>query len=601
MNKKKSALVIILSFFMIILLATFIIAQSEEYEEDPIELSYSCLEERLGDNCGDSRNIEEISFNLLAMSYDSSIQSDCVLSLIDKGSENCWGDKESASCNIRNTALAIMALDYVGEDVDNYVNWLLDRKKQETDLTWFLEIDANNKTECNINGKNFVINSNKKITGSNPSGLSKTFNNYWFEIRDVKRDYVVSCDRDFLVSLLYQKPGSNVFYVPGKTDSAPAHDSITTKVESYCFSTSSKCDYVGSLWAALALSRFEEDIYYYLPYISAMYDEPSNKKYIPSAFLYMLTGEDDYSSELLELQKQNKYWDEGNNKLYDTSLALLALEDFSDSTITAKEYLLSVRETSGCWSSNTPFILYAGWPKIPYTSSSGTTASDCESFNYYCVPRAECSSDKTLENFWCSALSDICCETQPQEEFCEEKGGQICSEDKECSQAEVVAADTVSCCLGSCIEISEENECEDMGYICRDECSDSEEEQFSYSDSCDAESFGQICCSQKASKGTNWLLIILLIVLIVLVILAIIFRNQLKVLWFKTKNKFKPGKPPSSTSRFSPPPFSRQVRPRPFARPPINRRPPVRSSRRSKSSRDKDFDETMRKLRDMSK
>jgi len=592
MKIKKSVEFSILALVLIMIFIFPVIAEEEISE---IEKSYTCLKEQLGDNCGDSKNTEQNVFNLLAMAYDSGVQSDCKSSLLNKQNSNCWGDADSSVCKIKPTALSVLALNHIGQDVDNSVKYLLDKRKSNTGLTWFLEIDANNKTQCTINGKTFSIEENKKIIGTEPQGLKKAYNNYWFEIQDISKNYTISCDQDFISALLYQKPGSSVYYVSSKTNSAAAHDSVTERVESYCFSIGSECDYEGSLWTTLALANVGEPVSVYLPYLTAMADESINKKYFPSTFLYILTGADDYYSEIITLQKQGKYWDEGNNKLYDTSLALLGVQNsYTDEVDNTKAYLLSLRESSGCWNSNTALLLYSGWPKSPYYVED-SSISDCTSYNYFCVPYGECSDNDKLDNFYCSALSETCCQVQPIELSCDEKQGIVCNIDEECTGSEVIAGDTNYCCLDSCIVIEEENQCEELSYICKSECNGEEQEMISYSDDCE---FGDVCCGAEEKKQTNWLLIIFLIILIILVILAIIFRNQLKVWLFRIKNKVRHGKGPSQTGRPSMPPSFPGMASRPGpARRPINRRVPVRA----RGSKDKEFDDTMRKLREMSK
>jgi hypothetical protein len=337
-----------------------------------------------------------------------------------------------------------------------------------------------------------------------------------------------------------------------------------------------------------------------------MSDDSSNSKYIPSAFLYMMTGADFYSSELRELQKQNKYWQEDTNKFYDTALSLLALYGTTvEEETNAKEYLLSIQEDSGCWNSDTAFILHSAWPKSP-SSGGGTTSSGCEEFNHYCVSTGDCSLQNILDNFDCDSSADICCALEPELETCDEKQGMVCDDGYECTGSLVVAEGTTECCLGSCLEAVNENECEqeDSGYVCRGECFDDEEEK---SFSCTG--IKKCCASKESSGGSMFWIIVLLIILIILVVLAIIFRNQLKIWLFKIKSKFKSGKAPTPSQRPSPPGFPQPMRRILPSRPPIGRTIPSRiparetqkNSSKKSSSNDKDFDETMRKLRDMTK
>ena len=594
MKVKKGVNILILSVSIIFLISSLGLIIAQEVTE--IDKAYACFESELGDDCGGSRSTKQNAFNLLASSYDGGLQADCKTSLLDKLRTDCWGETDTGSCGIKSTALATLALEHIQEDVDDYRDWLLSKKITNTGLTWFLEIDANNKTVCDINGKSVTIEDNKKITGSSPVGLSKAYNNYWFEIKDIKKNYTISCDRDFITALLYQKPSSTVFYVSSETKSASEFDTIVEKVNSFCFSTSNQCDYEGSLWASLALAKLGEDASPYLPYIVTMADKTENKKYLPSSFLYILTHSDDYYDEIVSLQKSGNFWDESRNKFYDTALALLALSDVStDETDRARKYLISVQKDSGCWQSDTAFILHSVWPRSALLSGGGgATISFCEDFGYYCQPSGECEIEDKLNNFYCSSVAEICCQKRFQESTCSEKAGIICNLDEDCSGNRVAAYDTSECCLGDCVLIDIKPECVERGYDCRTSCDDStEEEKISYSSSC---SFDDVCCSKKPVEESRFggLLMFLLIVLIILIILAIIFRKKLKM-WI---GRFR-GRKNAKNAR----PISRQPRMAiPRALSPIRRPVPRYSARpRPSPGKDKEFDDTMKKLRDMSK
>jgi len=561
-----------------------------------VDKAYACFENEVGNDCGNTKSTKQNAFNLLAGSHKSSIQSSCISALKQKIKENaCWGETDTGSCNIKSTALAVLSLNQVGENVNNHVNWLLSNRISEKELTWYLEIDSNNQTECNINGQKITIDNNKKILGSAPTGLVKAYNDYWFEIKDTSKNYSVSCDRDFISALLYQKKGSSSFHVSSETKSAYEFDTITESVNSLCFSTSNTCDYEGSLWATLVMSKLGEDISSYLPYLTAMSENTENKKYLPSAFLYLLTRSDDYYNELISLQKSNGYWDESRNKFYDTALALYALQSVDSSEIDlSKRYLLSNQKESGCWPSDTSFILHAAWPKNPTISGGkGSSLSACEDFGYFCVGLGECTLENKLNNFYCASSAQVCCSEDFIELTCSEKGGVICDFEQTCEGQAVSSADAGSCCIGDCVIVDTEPECEKQGYICESSCSDNEEEKSGLSSSCD---FGTICCGKKpVEEKSNFWIIILLIILIILVILAIIFRNQLRMWIFRMRGGFKSRnmKPPA-------PPLP----PRQPIRPPILGRPlfskPAPAAQRN-TERDKEFEETMKKLREMSK
>jgi len=581
--------------------------------ENEIDKAYSCLKSQLGENCGDTKSTEQAALSLLAIAHDSGKQSDCKSSLNNKKSGDCWGTTSSANCDLKSTSLAVLSLDNIGSDVDDPVEWLLSKEELSKDLDWFLEIDANEATECKIqvnegSEKTFNIAENKKISGSTTC-LSPAEENYYLKISDscLDDEFTISCDKDFITTLIYKKSGSSVYYISSQTHSASSSGSTKEQVNAYCFAISGNCDYEGSLWAALALAKTGKEASQYIPYITAMSDEIENKKYLPSAFLYMLTNEDDYYSDLINQQKQGKYWEETGKKFYDTALALLALQNVNVEAVTnTKDYLLEIQDNSGCWNSNnirdTSFILYAGWPKKPIITS-GDGKSDCEDYDYSCVSAGECSTSDTLDNFYCFG-SKVCCKTEPEKQTCDEKQGIICSSTQQCSGTEVIALDTNYCCLASCIEKPEESECEKADYSCKTSCSSDEQEKTGY----DCDYIGDVCCGSKEKGG--WGIIILLIVLIVLVVLAIIFRNQLKTWWFRIKSKLRFGKgylediqppiPPMGGVPQLQRPMPRRIMPRRPAHYP--RRAPRRpGTPRKKQEQDTIFEDTMDKLRKMSK
>ena len=111
--------------------------------------------------------------------------------------------------------------------------------------------------------------------------------NYFLRISGscLDQNFTISCDKDFITTLLYKKSGEQTFYVSSQTHVAQAFDITEEVINSFCLGLTD-CDYEGTLWATLALAKIGEDITPYLPYISAESDENENKRYLPSAFLY---------------------------------------------------------------------------------------------------------------------------------------------------------------------------------------------------------------------------------------------------------------------------------------------------------------------------
>ena len=589
---KKGVLFLALSIVLILSLSIVYAADNSTYDEK----AYSCLENKVKSKCS-SLTLEQQVFSLLALSYSSAIQSECKTSLKALGkNDECW---PKDSCKIKDTALATIALKSVGSNTDKSESWLINKNITNTGVEWYLEIDSNEATQCKLTydsiEKTISIADNKKLSGSPGDCLSFAYDNYWMKIKDscLNKKFEVSCDKGFISTLLYKKANSNVWYVSSDVQSASASAKTSHHVNSYCLGVSS-CNYEDNLWAMLALSQTGNDIKGLLPYLVVFAED--NEKLFPYAFIYKATSSDDSLVRALKLQKDDGYWDL-NQRFYDTALGLLALHSSSTSEgeTKAKDWLQSNQGGDGCWNSgnirDTGFLLWAGFPKTPV--SDGDDRESCTAYSRFCISAGDCSSagGTSSANFkGCSGI-EVCCDKDRKVETCSEKDGTICSGGKVCSVSTTTASDGSCCIGGDCVD--EESECEEFSFSCKSTCSSSEE---SVNYNCDS---GKTCCKAKppAKSGSLWWLW-LLIILIILIILGIIFKDKLRVYMFKLKGGFKksdvtktrPGFPPASV-----PVGMRRVLP---SRPIFSQFKP---QAKPASKTDSELDDTLRKLRDMSK
>jgi len=581
-----------------VLLISFVgIVSSAEEVSEGVEGAKLCLKDKLGNNCGSSKSTEQVAWSLLAMAGDSGVRGDCKSALVGLKKDDCWGKTDSGSCDLKSTSLAILGLNQAGSNVNDAVDWLISKRGVASGLKWFLEIDSNNATKCTINyGSDVIVNvgDNKKLTGSS-NCLKPSSDGYFLEIEDdcLEKNFSISCEKDFVSTLFYKKTGYDIYYVSGETHLASAYGKTNEKVEAYCFESSGNCDYEGSLWASLALARMGKDVKPYLAYLSAMVDEPVNERFLSYVFLYMLMGDDESYSRLVEEQVGGKFWDKTGNKIYDTGFVLLALQGLnSDEVNSAKEYLLSVQDDNGCWSNilDTSLVLYALNPTEAVPSVIGEPSLVCSKF---CVPSGSCALSDILDGS-CSSLGSVCCKQNILEETCDDKRGIVCSGSQSCSGIEVVASDTNYCCLDSCIVVSSGDECKSAGYNCKSDCLSDEEEVFGYD--CGT---GLICCSEKESSF-YWIWILVLLILIVLVIIGIVLRKKLRKWWFDLSHRVKvdkqnnvrrgpPIQPPVMPVNYGQRISPRRVPPKGAIRQPVLRR-----------KEDKEFDDVMKKLKSMS-
>lgn len=249
--------------------------------------------------------------------------------------------------------------------------------------------------------------------------------------------------------------------------------------------------------------------------------------------------------------------------------------------------------------------------------------TDCELSSLYCVAsRSACQeaggSFFPQETHACNNFLEYCCTVDVTEVSCTSLQGNVCPWNAPCT-TEVVESGDGPCCVspGVCQEngvgCSSDSDCTD-GTVCNlGECVAPTSPQCNDDSDCSSgkECKNGSCVTSSGSGGSNlWIWITVLFVLIILVVLAIIYRDKLRALWYsmkKQKPKAGPSGPPPGmiVSRRPPPRFGPPVGMRPVmgAGPII--RPGVRPSSPAqlpaKNGKEKEDEETLRKLKEMSK
>lgn len=565
---------------------------------DKVNVAYTCLENQIKDK---DLGLQDAVFATMALGG----QDDLIDEIEHERNGNCW---PSPTCTLRETAQVVLAYNQAGKSNSEITDWLESRAKVADDLTWYLEIDVSNHvaSDCTVryngNKYDFKIKDDMTLSGSAGSCLKKSSSGYWLEITDAcvgdEEEFEVSCDEDFITTLIYEKSLGGTIFVSSDTHSASSLGTTKEQVSAKCFATGSKCDYEGTLWATLALDKKGKDVSEYLPYLIALSSD--NQKYFPSSFLYILAGGDDQYTEITQNQKQGKFWElvsSPYNRFYDTSLGLLGLAGTSaEERTNAQNYLIGIQTTEGCWNNNnirdTGFILYSGWGKTAKSGGSSVGTS-CTGAGNYCVPRYACleASGLVMGEYDCSNFGDSCCSVNVIEQTCAEKSGVICGSGETCKGSTTSSLDG-TCCLDVCQITQQANSCEILGGICSVSCGSGTKEA---SNSCDLS--GEKCCVQDNTTGSSiWIWILLLLILIVLVVIGILYRNKIKVQWYKWKGRAsstevkRPANPGFGMPRFVP-------------QQGLRRQPLMRQSPRPirRTEKDTELEETMKKLRDMGK
>ncbi|MFH0832078.1 MAG: hypothetical protein V1886_04415, partial [archaeon] len=560
MNKKHLAVFFAALFIVLIANSCALAAYNETEETALVNKAYTWLSNSMID--GWPSGTEDISFSLLALAYDDIMATNGRTALEEASNDmKCW---PSTACKIKETALAVMALSRIGQDTSAAENWLTAKNSTPSELSWYMQIDSAEKATCTIYynqnsiGYNITIGSNKKINRAGGSCLSLSYGNYWLRIaRDCYEEkFTISCDQEFVTTLFYQKPGSQTIYISSDTKRESAGGEATLGISSICLGQDGTCDYEGTAWAAVALSQ-TRDVSLFIPYLVG-YAE-ANSKFMPDAFLLLLTGQEDYANALISQFKREGFWtsDSDKSKQFDTALALLALKEKAPKQKEiAKNWLLKEQAKSGnaegSWRESkrdTGFVLYSIWPKD--ATYVGSEQIYCSDYGYFCMPTYDCNYDLRLTNYYCSG-SDVCCESREEEilESCSEMGGSVCNYNAICSGTSENSLDGL-CCRGECEAQQELSECEKASYTCRYTCEDSEE---SNALECTG---ARTCCQSKAIQKNNSLLWITLI--IILAGIAIFFLASKKF-------KFNP-KPKGASAKQNPRIFpSTPAQAKPFAR-----------------------------------
>jgi hypothetical protein len=577
-----------IAFFVLgILLISGVLAA--ETPNQALSEATQCLRDEIIKKSAAGISFDEAVFSALALGSNTEV----VKKLDSEIGENCW---PKSSCALKETAQGALAYNRLGKPTAKIQDWILSGSGEITGINWYLQIDIERgiESECTLEygtqSRSISIDDKMKIQSS-PGGCFELANSgYWLKINKECLDekFKVSCDEDFTTSILYQKGTNGKVYISEEAHSAGGLGSSEEEISAKCFVKNGVCDYEGSLWATLFLDKAGVDVKDYLPYLVSFAED--NGRYFPSAFLYLITESNDYYSDIVQNQKQSKYWEMTGskyNRFYDSALGMLAL--FGSGAVeldNAKLYFTEIQQENGCWNNNnikdTALLIYGGWVGFGAKVSPGTGSGLelCSSAGFTCEDRNSCldSEGEVLENFDCSSqgFGKICCSVDLSELSCEERNGILCVSGQSCSGSSVQSSDG-SCCIGSC-QVVEENVCELFEGECKSSCGDREEE-VGYS--CGGSS--GVCCIQKESGGLiGW--IITLIILIVLAALGIIYRHKIILWWHKRKGKLK-------TSPVKRTPIGQVGQPRQtglIVRKPVN-------------TRDREFEETLRKLKDIGK
>jgi hypothetical protein len=631
MREKRLLLSIVVSLFAVFLAVNLSASVSAAVNgTSRVDLAYTWLSGKVSPwPAGDDG-----AFALMALSYDGILGQKGKDALIASSKNNgeCW---PSSGCNVKSTALAIIALNMIGYDTLKAENWLVSKKQSYVDTLsqWNLQIDSSDTNFCTIeyDDRRFSINisSDKKISSSIPIPCLPQ-SQYGFKISSscLSKRFLIKCDSDFFVSMIYTK--GNVLYIPGNTKTGTGGSYVEASIETVCLANVGSCDYEATEWAVYALTQKGRDVSMFVPYLIGF--STDNKYKIPDAFLYVATSDSAYADALLTSQHPNGYWFISADKVYDTAIVGLSLKDYNaDAKTNAENYLLTAQSGDGSWGTigKTGLVLYTFWPKsiappiVPGINECEQRGYICRTscdvgeevksdYDIACSPQKCCGSRTEItcssEGYKCCSkcaydlghqtdldgtcsYGDLCCSQCETEQSCSDLGGMICDVGESCTTTPEVTPDG-DCCLGSCEKA--EKTCAELGGVpCESSKCSGQPEMASDVN----------CCIGGECKGTNltWLYIIIGAAVAAVIIF---FLNKKGIIKFGRKGKppapstFVPSQParPAVSSR----PAVRPIMPWPGAQQPVQRPQPQPAAQQAPRAKKPDeFEETFKKLKEM--
>ncbi len=571
-------------------------------------------------------NTEENAFSILALkNFDSTLAQQGMQNLLtnSKNSGECW---PSASCRVKDTALALVAMNAMGADTSKAKAWLIAQQKLFLEEgNWFLQYEiagAGNgtcKAEYTYGGENrqdnILVRSDRTVSLQQASLCLDVLAGkpWWAAIKSncLQTEFFVSCqESNWLANILFI---SDPLYMPFIEVKSPG----ILKISSKCFPSASggACDYDATQWATYALKLLGEDAQT-RAYLESGADANKPLSY---AFLYLIRQDLVYGQKLATEQSAAGYWD-GSDKFFRTAISYLSMRETTLAKLdVAKGWLFSNQNQDYSWGSqkqrDTAAVLWAVFSFSGSGSVGGTqrcvdfgnvccstsdvksgaleisTLSCADQLGTVCVSPSDCKAAATEER--CGIDNGVCCSTAAS-------GAQRYSElDSTCSFGEV--------CASSCETTTQEETCTDFGFCCDAVAKDATKYP-NFDLTC---SSGQACASECKSSSTGnlklliWILVALVVAGLIVLLVVLMRRRKSKgeLESLPALGGFGGGAPPRPAPR--PIPFGHGLgpgppRPMPPRMPP---RPMARPSARGPVSkgRGKTEDELKKTLRELEK
>lgn len=427
--------------------------------------------------------------------------------LLDKayqGEVMCWSDQQATSanmCSVLPTAYAGFALSYIGFNTANIQNWLYSKLTIFKDIDWYFQFDIPRglTANCTIYYKdgstNVTINDDKTVDIAGFQGASCFSSaDYWVKLSAECYEnkffkvvcYVSDPDEVYTVSLLYKKPNTDVWYLVNKQWQAVSGNAVDVEfIYSECLADSASCNYEATaVFSYMLKQEGNENYTRFMPYLTIAFED--NLAIMPHAWLYLITGDDSYGQQLLDLQSPQGFWlsyadgQFARGQYFHTALAAYSLMknynyDYNVSQTTA--YLLERQDAQGYWKCvengcdelrDTAFILFVFWPpqaqQVEGGGAEGETnvsMTECEINGGTCELTCDYDLYGTVQAVYDCDPGYVCCKPALEGYCVTDFNGTVCGIDETCTGLVVETFDEYECCLGACVIATQT--CEEQG------------------------------------------------------------------------------------------------------------------------------------------
>jgi len=543
------------AIFVVLILAllfTFSLANVQAADnQTKVDNAYKWLSDKVKTS-GGWGNTEENSLSILALrNSDSALAQQGVSNLLtnSKNSGECW---PQASCRVKDTALALVALNAMGADTSKAKAWLAAQQKLFLEEgNWFLQYElagAGNgtcKAEYNYGGENrqdhILVRSDRTVALQQASLCLDVLTGkpWWAAIKSncLQTEFFVSCqESNWLANILFI---SDPLYMPFTEVKSPG----VLKISSKCFPSTSggACDYDATQWATYALKLLGVDAQT-RAYLESGADANKPLSY---AFLYLIRQDLVYGQKLATEQSAAGYWD-GSDKYFRTAISYLSVRETTLAKLdVARGWLLSNQNQDYSWGAqkqrDTAAVLWAVFSSGS-TGGGGVGVQKCTDFGNVCC---DASNVKTgaleISTLSCAGqIGAVCvtpsdCETSSAEETCGVDRGICCETPASGAQRYSELDDTcfgADVCASSCETAPEEKTCTDSGYCCDAVAKDATKYP-NFDSTC---SSGQACASEckSTSSGSGnlkllvWILVGLVVIGLIVLLVVLMRRRKSK-------------------------------------------------------------------------